>query len=148
MASSQTTNYQLPQWAKSDRIQMSDFNAAMSTIDAALAASAAGISAAPKIAVGSYIGTGTCGESNPSSLTFPFTPKLVGIVADSYSCSESGTLLIRGQTKSSGIGAASNSGCALNMTVAWSGNSVSWHAFYDYKQLNKSDVTYFYFAIG
>ena len=31
-----TTNYHLPQWVKSDRIMMDDFNAAMSDIDAGL----------------------------------------------------------------------------------------------------------------
>ena len=33
-----TTNYQLPKWEKTDRIQMDDFNDAMSKIDAAVAA--------------------------------------------------------------------------------------------------------------
>lgn len=33
----------------------------------------------PKIAVGSYVGTGTHGKDNPNTLTFPFEPKLVVI---------------------------------------------------------------------
>ena len=32
---------------------------------------------APKIATGSYTGTGTYGSSNPNSLTFEFDPKIV-----------------------------------------------------------------------
>ena len=47
-----TTNYQLNQWAKSDRIMMDDFNADNQKIDAALAAG-------PKIAVGAYDGQAT-----------------------------------------------------------------------------------------
>ena len=35
-----TTNYQLNQWAKSDRVMMDDFNADNATLDAALKANA------------------------------------------------------------------------------------------------------------
>ena len=38
MASNHTTNYQLNQWAKPDRVMMDDFNADNAKIDAALAA--------------------------------------------------------------------------------------------------------------
>ena len=37
-----TTNYQLNQWAKSDRVMMDDFNADNTKIDAALKANAGG----------------------------------------------------------------------------------------------------------
>ncbi|WP_298020986.1 hypothetical protein, partial [uncultured Dysosmobacter sp.] len=37
----------------------------------------AAVSGAAKIQTGSYVGTGTYGESNPCSLTFDFSPKLV-----------------------------------------------------------------------
>ena len=37
----------------------------------------------PKIATGSYTGTGTYGADNPCSLTFPFVPKLVAVVCGS-----------------------------------------------------------------
>ena len=40
MASNHTTNYQLNQWAKSDRVMMDDFNADNAKIDAALKANA------------------------------------------------------------------------------------------------------------
>lgn len=33
------------------------------------------------IATGSYVGTGTYGASNPCSLTFPFVPKLYGVIS-------------------------------------------------------------------
>ena len=40
-----TTNYQLNQWAKSDRVMMDDFNADNAKIDAALKANADAITA-------------------------------------------------------------------------------------------------------
>ena len=40
-----TTNYQLNQWAKSDRVMMDDFNADNAKIDAALKANADAIAA-------------------------------------------------------------------------------------------------------
>lgn len=45
MASNHTTNYQLNQWAKSDRVMMDDFNADNATLDAALKANADAIAA-------------------------------------------------------------------------------------------------------
>ena len=35
-----TTNYQLPKWEKTDRVQMKDFNDMTATLDAALKANA------------------------------------------------------------------------------------------------------------
>ena len=46
-----TTNYQLPKWEKTDRIQMSDFNDMTAALDAALAAKS-------RIITGIYTGTG------------------------------------------------------------------------------------------
>ena len=45
MASNYTTNYQLPKWEKTDRIQMKDFNDMTATLDAALKANADAIAA-------------------------------------------------------------------------------------------------------
>ncbi len=46
-----TTNYQLPKWEKTDRIQMKDFNDMTATLDAALAAKS-------RVITGTYAGTG------------------------------------------------------------------------------------------
>ena len=46
-----TTNYQLPKWEKTDRIQMKDFNDMTAAIDAALAAKS-------RVITGTYTGTG------------------------------------------------------------------------------------------
>ena len=47
-----TTNYQLPKWEKTDRIQMKDFNDMTAALDAALAAKS-------RVITGTYTGDGT-----------------------------------------------------------------------------------------
>ena len=81
-----TTNYQLNQWAKSDRVMMDDFNADNTKIDAALKANADTAAAASaavalcgncKIETSTYTGNGKYGSANPVTLTFPKKPSLV-----------------------------------------------------------------------
>ena len=57
-----TTNYQLPKWEKTDRIQMNDFNDMTATLDAALKANA---DAMPRILHGSYTGDGEASQFIP-----------------------------------------------------------------------------------
>ena len=63
-----TTNYQLPKWEKTDRIQMSDFNDMTATLDAALGT-------IPKLAVGTYTGDG----ESEHTITLGFQPKFMVI---------------------------------------------------------------------
>lgn len=143
-----TTNYQLNQWAKSDRVMMDDFNADNLKVDSALAALGEAIAAAPKIAVGSYTGSGSCGASSPRTLTFAFQPKLVIVVENSWDYLKAGTALISGQSLSAGIGGGTNSGACLSLTVSWSGNSVTWYGPSAEKQLDIENCEYFYCAVG
>ena len=143
-----TTNYQLDQWAKSDRIMLEDFNADNLKVDSALAALGEAIAAAPKIAVGSYTGSGSCGASSPRTLTFAFQPKLVIVVENSWDYLKAGTALISGQSLSAGIGGGTNSGACLGLTVSWSGNSVTWYGPSAEKQLDVENCEYFYCAVG
>ena len=122
-----TTNYQLSQWAKSDRLMMDDFNADNAKIDAALKANADTAAAASaavalcgncKIETSTYTGTGTYGSANPVTLTFPQKPALIFVLDDSGSFL---TLTPRSRWTFAYMG---NSGVA--QTVTWSGNSVSW----------------------
>ena len=89
-----TTNFQLTQWEKTDRIMMEDFNRDNAAIDAALkgnadavaaetAAREAGISALQtaltscgncKIVTGSYTGNGNAGAKKTITLNFPGKP--------------------------------------------------------------------------
>ena len=109
-----------------------------------------------KIQTGSYTGTGTYGQSNPCSLTFNFTPKVVMIVPtevyDLGSVDTVGTLwgagiAINGQTK--GFFAISDfSGGKTYCTISWSGAKIFWHSTNDTYQLNRSDKKYYWVAFG
>ena len=64
-----TTNYQLPQWVKSDRILMDDFNDANSKIDAALTLKCEAVA-------GTYIGN-LAAETQTQTISLGFTPAAV-----------------------------------------------------------------------
>lgn len=103
---------------------------------------------APRIATGSYIGTGTYGESHPNTLIFDSKPKIVVIDMDStqYGAMTAG-IYIWGCTIMSSV---SSNDSALNI-VRTTGNTMSW---YSQKlmnnaqgQFNISGITYRYVAI-
>ena len=81
MASNYTTNYQLNQWAKTDRLMMDDFNADNQKIDAALKAVADGTM---QFITGSYVGDGT----ENRIIDLGVVPKLV-IMLSTYSTATS-----------------------------------------------------------
>lgn len=104
---------------------------------------------AAKIDKGSYVGTGTYGESHPNSLTFDFVPKLV---------------IVSGQGKSSDTGAgfiycwgsgkytllyAGYGGAQTSCVVSLAGKTMNW---YDTQmvnfQCNDSGYIFNYIAIG
>lgn len=132
-----TTNLHLPQWEETDFIQRTDFNAAMAAIDAAM----------PRIATGTYTGTGEYGEEHPNTLTFDFAPKLVLIRSgrsildyglDLFFPSQYGTLEKIG----------SSLGSWDTIYVTWNQNTVSWYNGSDAdSQMNQSDNTYYFIAI-
>lgn len=69
----QTANYQLPQWEAGDAVKRGDFNDAMSRLDTALAAVAAG---KLRLIKGVYKGRGDYGETRWSGIIHKFTPFL------------------------------------------------------------------------
>ena len=109
-----------------------------------------------KFQTGSYTGNGKSGQSNPCSLTFNFTPKVVMIVPtevyDLGDVSSVGTLwgagiAINGQTK--GFFAVSEfSGSKIYCTISWSGATISWYSTNDSYQLNRSGKEYYWVAFG
>ena len=134
-----TTNYQLPKWEKTDRIQMKDFNDMTATLDAAL-------TGMPKLALGTYTGTGEKSQSAPTSLTLSFPPKFLAVfpINGLYRL-----LCARGME---GSNTSPNGHSYGNVAVAWDGSTVSWHttdsgAGADF-QLNRLDTQYFYIALG
>lgn len=106
-----------------------------------------------KIEVGSYVGTGTYGESNPSSIPIKKTTKLVIVQAANLGGLGSQgyywMLCVRGNTASTQTYPnISSPGNYVNV-LEWSEETLSWYNNYDsYYQLNSSAVTYRYLAIG
>lgn len=98
-----------------------------------------------QVYTGSYVGTGTYGASNPTTLSFPFEPKMVIIAANAY---QGGIThpLIRPDTVGYVTIAAS---IYSSMVVSWADNGLS---FYDtasaIRQFNNSGTTYYFIALG
>ena len=143
-----TQNLHLPQWEETDRIHHDDFNEAFAALDTAVAANSAAIENGVKIATGSYVGTGACGESNPNSLTFDFVPKLVFVFSDN----DSGGQIIW----TPGVPRVSSNirnPYEYSVITSGSGNTFAWYSdatdgLGPSKQLNLSGLTYRWAALG
>ena len=139
-------------FTKEDKPTMAAFNEKYQ--EAISEAISEAIEGAPHIEVGSYVGTGTYGSSNPNSLTFGFEPKFlfiscigmaslaVGLLSESYVTRYhiyNGSGLQRGDLK-----------------IKKDGNSIIWYSssgspaatWAPYNQMNIQGVTYDYIAIG
>ena len=100
-----------------------------------------------KIEVGSYVGTGTYGQSNPNSLTFGFEPKMVAIFAPSTTGNYANKMFMLRNVLGASI--LSNDGNNLGVVVTWAGKSVTWYGTKNAtNQMNHSDYTYHYIVIG
>jgi len=118
-----TTNYQLPKWEKTDRVQMKDFNDMTATLDAALKANADAAAAASaavalcgncKIYCTSFVGTGTAAAP---TMTFPHKPLIIFVSGrDALNL-----IAWRGQSGSRVLESPSSS-----ITVTWGERSVAW----------------------
>ena len=71
MASGQTSNYGLNQWAAEDPVLRTDFNQDNAKLDAALEGLEQTVASLPRLATGSYVGTGT----NQMTLNTGFRPR-------------------------------------------------------------------------
>ena len=118
---------------------------------------------APKIATGSYVGTGKYGSSNPNSLTLGFAPKLIflyalsGVDEEGYNINKkivNIAYLVYNLSYASTGGGASSTGSTLSyvVRVSWLGDGVSWYAYGSSAnaifQHNNAGTIYYYFAIG
>ena len=91
---------------------------------------------------GNYIGSGQYGQSNPSSLEFEFTPKMVMIAKTSGVYD---TYLLKGKT----VSYVQSSTGVSEITVEWTGNKVSWYSAESAGiQLNESGTLYYYVVFG
>ena len=118
-----TTNYQLPKWEKTDRVQMKDFNDMTATLDTALKANADTAAAASaavalcgncKIYCTSFVGTGTAAAP---TMTFPHKPLIIFVSGrDALNL-----ITWRGQSGSRILESPSSP-----ITVTWGKRSVAW----------------------
>lgn len=112
---------------------------------------------APKIETGSYVGTGTYGKANPNTLTFGFVPKFVWIYGfkrnDAWYDAGDVTKVPVGIIPEGDFGrhfppcsSTESSNTAYSKRV---GTTLSWYNTGSAgDQLNYSDSTYYYIAIG
>ena len=142
----QTTNYQLPKWEKTDRIQMSDFNDMTTALDAALKANADAIAETAaacgncRIVYGSYVGNGQYGSGDPKTLTFDGAPLFVAL-SGRYQF-----YAVKGCNFAQTLSSPSLSDISLPLT--WDDHSVSWYSTESAdKQQNLTGTTYFYIAL-
>lgn len=153
-----TTNYALPDWEKSDFIQMSDFNDLTHKLDAALKAEADARAAADstasellttlhqtvtksklcRIKYGSYTGNGKSPtQASPKSLSCGFYPLAFIIFYNGYPC-----LLIRGQT-------TLYDHWSDSAVVTWNDSDLSWYAPSSRgNAFNDSGAAYNYLILG
>ena len=120
---------------------------------------------AAQIVTGSYVGTGNCGVSNPTTITVGFMPKFFWICLrlDNNSLGETAAYTIPGG------GTQEKNGLFINpftkyycsrhstshyyVTVTW-GSTMSWYGYLDSPnkygeyQFNEAGVTYYWVAIG
>ena len=145
-----TTNYQLPEWEKTDRIQMKDFNDMTATLDAALKANADAAAAASaavahcgncKIETTTYTGTGTYGSANPTTLTFPKKPTLLFVLASS---GNGFMLMVTDKTPATTNAFVYYNGATWGtVNLSWQGSTLRFYSDrYDTWQGNASGVVY------
>ena len=104
----------------------------------------------PKIATGSYVGTGTYGKDHPNSLTFDFTPQVIFMdvrTANDYNTIPQYYIMFHGAPYTFAPGDSSRN------VLSWTNNGVSWYfggrgSSAASGQFNTSGVTYYYIAIG
>ena len=117
-----TTNYQLPKWEKTDRIQMKDFNDMTATLDAALTANAdtaAAASAAVALCgnCAIYQTTYTGGDMTTPTITCPGKPMVLMVCE-----SDGAPALIAWR----GMPTTSTSSSSYEYTITWGERTVSW----------------------
>lgn len=97
-----------------------------------------------RMAFGTYVGTGTYGESNRTTLNFDFAPKLLIVGSNPTSV----MMVISYYDVNIGYDVHNSSGGFLFTNMVWGENSVSWYSKNASEQANVSGNTYTYICIG
>lgn len=159
MATNQTEHYKLNQWELNDSVVMAEFNADNQKLDTALTALDQKIAEAveqvraaiPRIQIGSYVGTGTYGEENPTALTFDFEPKLIIITQKSLTSCCSGPIICLYGAPSMVVVNNPQGQHEFHpdiLYMSWDGPKFSCYAANAGTQYNSPNHTYHYLAIG
>lgn len=135
MASGQTENYGLNQWAAEDAVLREEFNRDNAKISTELAGTGN-----CHIVRGTYMGNGLYDEPNPNTLVFDGIPLLLFVGGSN------GTFFAIQGTHSATAHDGENPGNWLLLT--WNGNRVSWYNSKTAdRQLNQAGVVYYYIAL-
>lgn len=120
-------------------------------LETALQALTTTVDGKAQVVTGSYVGTGTYGQSNPNTLTFEFEPNIVLIGEPVYEWQRLGSfLLLMKDSYYSPVFinlTPSNNGSVYGVVTEFSEKSVSWYANSSKGQLNDSGIQYSYIAI-
>lgn len=111
-----------------------------------------------KVQTGSYVGTGTYGVSNPTSLTFNFIPKFLMITPVKLNSGDVYYYVIDGMigiyNNNSVIRLGRSTSNIINTISGWGTKTLSWYYheqandFDAYGQMNSSGATYYWIAIS
>lgn len=137
-----TTNYQLNQWEASDYVRRTDFNEDNAKIDAALKLKGNCV-----IETGSYVGTGTYGESSPCTIACGCKPMLLFLNTDANLSDGKHILWARPRAKAANL----TSTLTYNL-ISWQDSAISWYVDGNNgsaaNQYNTEGTTYYYVVIG
>ena len=137
-----TTNLHLPQWEETDRIQMDDFNDAMASIDAGVAAAGN-----CKIVTGTYTGTGEYGEEHPNTLTFEQPPKCVIVAGNFIMIAIPGADYALVFSAALGSMSSESHNSFLTIRTIWNGNTLQWYSKSSEHAQCNSELPYSYIAL-
>lgn len=111
-----------------------------------------------KIQYGSYVGTGTYGSGNRTTLSFQFQPYFVSICGKStsvntFAAPNFASFMVRSIQVAPSFnftdGIYDDNGFMYVLNIAWSGNTISFFSNHSsWAQLNDDGSTYYYVAIG
>ena len=103
----------------------------------------------PRIQTGSYMGTGTCGASNPNSLTFSFAPKMVWITGGGHKNLFFASELTESYAEYGYLNCSTTSMTAnAGLGALVDANTLKWYGYSTATQTNTSGVEYTFCAIG
>jgi len=124
-----TENYQLPQWEKTDRIMMEDFNEAMLKLDGSV-----------RVVCGTYVGNSAASRS----INLGFAPKAVFVCTDGgFTATDNSSKYLYGGLALKGHPLQRSGVTALQLTDS----GFSLYSPSDYLRINQSNTNYHYFAI-